>query len=135
MSAGAQVMDMTATSFADGAFGLVLDKGGLDALMGEGDAGSLEAGGKLLREVERLLRPGAGTYVCVTLAQEHVLGMRPIRCIRVITHGSSSSATAGRRWLNCPHRCRYAAGMMARPTSTKLLAVILLRRRATICSG
>ena len=79
---------MTATSFADGAFGLVLDKGGLDALMGEGDAGSLAAGGKLLREVERLLCPGDGAYVCVTLAQEHVLGVRLTRVLRVSTHGS-----------------------------------------------
>jgi len=67
-------MDMTATSFPDASFGLVLDKGGLDALMGDGDAGSQETGEKLLREVDRLLRPGDGAYVCVTLAQEHVLG-------------------------------------------------------------
>ena len=65
---------MTATSFPDASFGLVLDKGGLDALMGDGDAGSLAAGEKLLLEVDRLLRPGDGAYVCVTLAQEHVLG-------------------------------------------------------------
>lgn len=65
---------MTATSFPDASFGLVLDKGGLDALMGDGDPGSLAAGEKLLREVDRLLRPGDGAYVCVTLAQEHVLG-------------------------------------------------------------
>ena len=65
---------MTATSFPDASFGLVLDKGGLDALMGDGDAGSVAAGEKLLREVDRLLRPSDGAYVCVTLAQEHVLG-------------------------------------------------------------
>ena len=69
-----QVMDMTATSFPNASFGLVLDKGGLDALMGDGDADSLEAGEKLLREVGRLLLPDDSAYVCVTLAQEHVLG-------------------------------------------------------------
>ena len=75
-------MDMTATSFADASFGLVLDKGGLDALMGDGDAGSLEAGEKLLREVGRLLRPGDGAYVCVTLAQEHVLGAHRLKLLK-----------------------------------------------------
>lgn len=73
MPCALQVMDMTATSFSDGAFGVVFDKGGLDALMGEDDDGAGEAGRKLLQEVSRLLRPEGGTYICVTLAQQHVL--------------------------------------------------------------
>ena len=60
--------------FADGAFDVVVDKGGLDALMGEDTPGSEEAGGKLLAEVARLLAPEEGAaYLCVTLAQPHVL--------------------------------------------------------------
>ena len=63
-----------AGQFADGAFDAVVDKGGLDALMGEDTPGSEEAGGKLLAEVARLLAPGEGAaYLCVTLAQPHVL--------------------------------------------------------------
>ena len=63
---------MTATSFPDSAFGVVFDKGGLDALMGEDDRGAAEAGRKLLLEVSRLVQAG-GSYICVTLAQQHVL--------------------------------------------------------------
>jgi hypothetical protein len=51
-----------------------VDKGGLDALMGEDTPGSKEAGGKLLAEVARLLSHAPGSaYLCVTLAQPHVL--------------------------------------------------------------
>eukprot|EP00897_Mesotaenium_endlicherianum_P005937 jgi/Mesen1/5371/ME000268S04572 len=67
------VMDMTKTNFKDEAYDVVLDKGGLDALMGEENAGALQAGTRLLAEVKRLLRPG-GRYLCVTLGQEHVAG-------------------------------------------------------------
>jgi len=60
--------------FADGSFSAIVDKGGLDALMGEDTAGSEEAGRKLLAEVTRLLKPRKGSvYICVTLAQGHVL--------------------------------------------------------------
>ena len=76
-----QVMDMTATSFPNGSFGVVFDKGGLDALMGEDDAGAGEAGRKVLREVARLLSPEGGTYICVTLAQQHVLRALPTRLL------------------------------------------------------
>lgn len=68
----AQVMDMTATSYPARSFGVVFDKGGLDALMGEDDTGAGEAGVKFLLEVSRLIQEG-GTYICVTLAQQHVL--------------------------------------------------------------
>ena len=67
--------------FPDGSFEAIVDKGGLDALMGEDAPGSEEAGGKLLAEVARLLAPAAGScYLCVTLAQPHVLRARfPMR--------------------------------------------------------
>lgn len=59
--------------FEDGAFEVIVDKGGLDALMGEDTPGSEEAGAKLLAEVTRLLAPEGAVYLCVTLAQPHVL--------------------------------------------------------------
>ncbi|KAK9806887.1 hypothetical protein WJX72_006435 [[Myrmecia] bisecta] len=66
------VMDMTATKFADGQFQVAFDKGGLDALMGEDTSGAMAAGTKFLAEVARLLDSN-GTYICITLAQPHVL--------------------------------------------------------------
>ena len=60
--------------FADGSFSAIVDKGGLDALMGEDTPGADEAGAKLLAEVASLLEPRKGSvYFCVTLAQSHVL--------------------------------------------------------------
>ena len=60
--------------FADGSFSAAVDKGGLDALMGEDTEGSEAAGTKLLAEVARLLKSRKGSvYICVTLAQAHVL--------------------------------------------------------------
>ena len=58
--------------FREGAFDVVLDKGGLDALMGEESPESREAGEKLLKEAARVLGK-SGCYLCVTLAQSHVL--------------------------------------------------------------
>lgn len=59
--------------FADGSFSAIVDKGGLDALMGEDTPGADEAGAKLLAEVARLLEARKGSvYFCVTLAQSHV---------------------------------------------------------------
>jgi len=51
---------------------VVVDKGGLDALMGEDSTEGSQAGAKLLAEVSRVLAP-QGVYLCVTLAQSHVL--------------------------------------------------------------
>ena len=60
--------------FADGSFSAVMDKGGLDTLMGEDTEVADAAGGELLAEVTRLLEPRRGSlYLCVTLAQSHVL--------------------------------------------------------------
>lgn len=68
------VMDMTQMDkFKDGAFDVAFDKGGLDALMGdEGDAAD-DAGVRMLAEVARVVDAQRGTYICVTLAQPHVL--------------------------------------------------------------
>lgn len=63
---------MTDMQFSDESFDIVLDKGGLDALM-EPEVGS-ELGSKYLKEVKRVVKPG-GKYLCVTLAESHVLGL------------------------------------------------------------
>ena len=69
---------MRPSQFANGSFLAAVDKGGLDALMGEDTEGSDAAGEKLLAEVARLLRPQKGSvYICVTLAQAHVLSTHP----------------------------------------------------------
>ncbi|CAI5973226.1 unnamed protein product, partial [Closterium sp. NIES-64] len=59
--------------YEGGAFDVVVDKGGLDALMGEEGGDASSAGARLLHEVQRLVAPGGGRYLCVTLAQSHVL--------------------------------------------------------------
>lgn len=59
--------------FEAGAFDLVVDKGGLDALMGENTPDAGAAGAALLAEVARLAAASGGAYACVTLAQAHVL--------------------------------------------------------------
>ena len=54
-------------------FDCVFDKGTLDAVMGEvSDANAGALGAPMLSEIDRVLRPG-GWYVCVTLAQSHIL--------------------------------------------------------------
>jgi hypothetical protein len=50
-----------------------VDKGGLDALMGEDTLDAGAAGAALLAEVARLAAASGGAYACVTLAQAHVL--------------------------------------------------------------
>mmetsp|Transcript_1915 Transcript_1915/g.4362 ORF Transcript_1915/g.4362 Transcript_1915/m.4362 type:complete len:737 (+) Transcript_1915:294-2504(+) len=66
-----EVMDFLAMESSwDKTFDLVFDKGALDALMT--DESAVEQGSKMLAEIERVLRPG-GSYLCVTLAQEHIL--------------------------------------------------------------
>ena len=57
----------------DGSFPIAFDKGALDALMGEDTEADSTAGGKLLSEVQRVLDPSEGQYICVTLGQPHVL--------------------------------------------------------------
>lgn len=59
--------------FKDGSYHIAFDKGALDALMGEDTEGASTAGSKLLSEVQRVLDPSEGQYICVTLGQPHVL--------------------------------------------------------------
>ncbi|XP_075689411.1 eEF1A lysine and N-terminal methyltransferase isoform X2 [Rhinoderma darwinii] len=67
-----QLMDATKTTFTDSHFQAVLDKGTLDAILTDTEAGTLETATKLLTEVGRVLQCG-GRYLCVSLAQAHVL--------------------------------------------------------------
>ena len=60
--------------FKDGSYNVAFDKGALDALMGEDTQPADTAGTKLLAQVQRVLHPVDGHYICVTLAQSHVLG-------------------------------------------------------------
>lgn len=64
-----QQLDATQTGFESGSFQAALDKGTLDAMASEED-GALA--GRMLAEVGRVLAVG-GRYVCITLAQEHVI--------------------------------------------------------------
>ncbi|XP_073427632.1 eEF1A lysine and N-terminal methyltransferase [Dendrobates tinctorius] len=67
-----QLMDATKTTFSDSHFQAVLDKGTLDAILTDTEAGTLETATKLLTEIGRVLQCG-GRYLCVSLAQAHVL--------------------------------------------------------------
>ncbi|KAJ3697307.1 hypothetical protein LUZ61_001012 [Rhynchospora tenuis] len=67
-----RIMDMTNLQFSDKVFDIVLDKGGLDALM-EPEVGTT-LGSKYLKEVKRVLKDG-GKFICLTLAESHVLGL------------------------------------------------------------
>ncbi|XP_028817963.1 eEF1A lysine and N-terminal methyltransferase isoform X1 [Denticeps clupeoides] len=62
-------VDATHTGFENGSYQVVLDKGTLDAMASE-EEGSLAT--RMLVEVGRVLAVG-GRYVCVSLAQEHVV--------------------------------------------------------------
>lgn len=59
-------------SFTDSQFSVVLDKGTLDALFTDNSSATIATIEKVLLEISRVLRIG-GRYVCVSLAQEHVL--------------------------------------------------------------
>jgi len=67
-------MDITKTTFADGEFGVVLDKGTLDAIFShdDGDETVHATVERMFVEILRVLKVG-GRYVCVTLAQDHIL--------------------------------------------------------------
>ena len=60
------------TTFEDGEYNVVFDKGTLDAIYSDGGSATLEEVKKMFFEINRVLRVG-GRYICVTLAQEHIL--------------------------------------------------------------
>ena len=63
---------MLQSDFADGEFHAVLDKGTLDAIFTDTNDVTLQKVERMLNEVSRVLRVG-GRYVCVSLAQQHIL--------------------------------------------------------------
>ena len=65
-------MDMLNMSYGDGSFDCVLDKGTLDAIFSNTDAQTVSKVESMFDEIERVLRV-SGRYVCITLAQEHIL--------------------------------------------------------------
>lgn len=83
----------SAVQFAPASFQVAFDKGALDALMGEDTEAAGEAGSKLLSEVQRVLTE-QGQYICVTLAQPHVLskyGTLDTSCKRWSVHAVFSA--------------------------------------------
>lgn len=75
-----------------GSFQIAFDKGALDALMGEDTDAASTAGGKLLSEVQRVLDPFGGQYLCVTLGQPHVLGKYSVYAVLAATHDFRQAA-------------------------------------------
>ncbi|KAK7084434.1 Methyltransferase-like protein 13, partial [Halocaridina rubra] len=65
-------MDLTASSFDEGQFSCILDKGTLDALMTDSSPEVVSLIDKYFTELSRVLRVG-GRYVCVSLLQEHII--------------------------------------------------------------
>ncbi|XP_041913396.1 eEF1A lysine and N-terminal methyltransferase [Alosa sapidissima] len=64
-----QLIDATQTGFEDGSYQVALDKSTFDAMASE-EEGALAK--RMLTEISRVLAVG-GRYVCITLAQEHVV--------------------------------------------------------------
>ena len=65
-------MDMLSMTFSDGTFDCVLDKGTLDAIFSNTDDATVTKVGHMWGEISRVLKAG-GRYICITLAQEHIL--------------------------------------------------------------
>lgn len=110
-----------AAQFEAAAFDLVVDKGGLDALMGEDTPDAAAAGQKLLAEVGRLAAGAGGTYACVTLAQAHVLRALPLAGHRVPCNSDRVPIARarvyflGRCWAICCLRRRAVGSQRRRP--------------------
>ncbi|XP_039591811.1 eEF1A lysine and N-terminal methyltransferase isoform X1 [Polypterus senegalus] len=66
------LMDVLDLHFEDGSFQVALDKGTLDALASDQRVETMERVERMFGQLARVLRVG-GRYVCVSLAQEHVL--------------------------------------------------------------
>lgn len=60
--------------FEDSSFSVVLDKGTLDAMLTDTNSDTVAKVEQMWHEVTRVLSFG-GRYVCVSLAQDHILKM------------------------------------------------------------
>ena len=87
-------MDILQMSFADSAFECVLDKGTLDAIFSNTDVKTVQKVERMFAEVARVLKT-AGRYICVTLAQIHILE-------KLLLHFQSG-------WLVRVHKVKLAA--------------------------
>ena len=65
-------MDILDMSFGDMVFDCVLDKGTLDAIYSNTDDVTKKKIKRMFSEIERVLKV-AGRYICITLAQEHIM--------------------------------------------------------------
>ncbi|XP_029474834.1 eEF1A lysine and N-terminal methyltransferase [Rhinatrema bivittatum] len=65
-------MDVLQMEFPDAHFQVVLDKGTLDAILTDGEADTLQRADDMFAEIGRVLQVG-GRFLCVSLAQDHVL--------------------------------------------------------------
>ncbi|OWF39956.1 methyltransferase-like protein 13 [Mizuhopecten yessoensis] len=65
-------MDVKKTDFLDGEFGVVLDKGTLDALMVDDSADVVADIDAMFTEIGRVLKQG-GRYICISLLQDHIM--------------------------------------------------------------
>ncbi|XP_060064258.1 eEF1A lysine and N-terminal methyltransferase-like [Ylistrum balloti] len=65
-------MDVKKTNFSDGEFGVVLDKGTLDALMVDDSKEVVADIDAMFTEIGRVLKQG-GRYMCISLLQDHIM--------------------------------------------------------------
>eukprot|EP00943_MAST-04B_sp_MAST-4B-sp1_P001663 g1663.t1 len=68
-----EIMDMLHMTFNDETYNAVFDKGALDALMADASKKSSSDAMQMFEEIDRVLKDG-GVYVCVTLAQQQIMG-------------------------------------------------------------
>ena len=66
------VMDVRRMDYGDSAYDCVIDKGTLDALLTDTELETVEKVDRMFAEIRRVLKT-SGRYLCVTLAQTHVL--------------------------------------------------------------
>lgn len=62
--------------------------------MGEDTDAASTAGGKLLSEVQKVLDPSEGQYLCVTLGQPHVLGKHTVYAVLSATNNCRQAGVA-----------------------------------------
>ena len=65
-------MDILHMTYEDARFDCVLDKGTLDAIFSNTDDETIQNVEQMFTEIERVLKI-AGRYICITLAQDHIL--------------------------------------------------------------
>ena len=67
-----EVMDMTALTYADESYDVVLDKGALDALMSANTPQAKAQAEDMFQSILRVLKVN-GRYVCITLAEDYIV--------------------------------------------------------------